>query len=243
LRAALAEVHRRGFDQLVILGDLLSYGPDVDEVLDLVADEVARGARLLYGNHEEIYLEPDSDYARHLSPMMRECAEWVRARLDPSRLREMPFERDVQLEGVWFSHANPWGDWTYLNGLGDHRRAADVLLARGFHVGVFGHTHRGKIVTMPDGTGVDEEHAHAAIWEPGEGRCLVLNAGSVGQPRNRAAQPTFLMLHHIDDAWHAQLSLLEYDVDAHVVALSQLPLSAPTRARLIAFHHARVWSQ
>jgi predicted phosphodiesterase len=240
LRAALGAIRQRGCDQLVILGDLLSYGPDVHEVLDLVAQEVARGARLLYGNHEEIYLEPDGDYAQHLSPMLRECASWVRTRLDPSRLRALPFERDLVLEGVWFSHANPWGDWTYLNGMADHRRAADVLLSRGIHVGVFGHTHRGKIVTMPEGTGVDVERPHEAVWEPSDGRCLVLNAGSVGQPRNRAAQPTFLLLDHIGDAWHAKLKLLEYDVDAHIVALSRLPLSSATRERLIAFHHPRV---
>jgi hypothetical protein len=68
-----------------------------------------------------------------------------------------------------------------------------------------------------------------------------MNAGSVGQPRNRAAEPTFLVLDSAGAAWNAKVVLLEYDVDAHIVALSKLPLSAATRARLVAFHHPRPW--
>jgi len=237
LRAALAEARRRGFDRLVLLGDLLTYGPDVDEVLDLVHAEVAAGARLLFGNHEEIYLDPDSAYARNLSPFLTTCADHVRSQLDVERLGALPFERHTRLGGVWFSHANPWNDWRYLHTTRDHEDAAKVLAHNEVRVGVFGHTHRGRLVAMPGGDGVRDDDPAPLGWtaeQPGD--CLVLNAGSVGQPRNRAARSTFLVLEGSGDSWHAELVPIVYDVVAHVDALHALPLPEAIRARLIAFH-------
>jgi len=50
LRAALAQAHKGPFDRMVFLGDLLTYGHDVDEVLDLVAEAQEKdSATLLWG--------------------------------------------------------------------------------------------------------------------------------------------------------------------------------------------------
>ena len=40
LRSALAEARRRGFDRLVIWGDLMTYGPETDELLDLYKQQL-----------------------------------------------------------------------------------------------------------------------------------------------------------------------------------------------------------
>jgi hypothetical protein len=149
----------------------------------------------------------------------------------------LPFERRSSIGGVCFAHANPWDDWRYLHGARDHEEAAEVLLARGFRVGVFGHTHRGRLVAMPGCDGVTDEDTLTRTWTAsGPDACLVLNAGSVGQPRNRASRSTLLVLDGEGDRWHAELVPIVYDVEAHVRALAALPLPDAIRARLIAFH-------
>src|SRR5437763_975600 len=55
LRAVLADLEAFGVDQIVVAGDLVGFGPSPDEVVDLL---VARGARLIRGNHEKDYVAP-----------------------------------------------------------------------------------------------------------------------------------------------------------------------------------------
>src|SRR5580765_3596669 len=58
LRAALAQARKCSLDRMVFLGDLLTYGHDVDEVLDLVAEAQEKdGATLLVGNHDRLYVD------------------------------------------------------------------------------------------------------------------------------------------------------------------------------------------
>ena len=91
------------------------------------------------------------------SPFLTTCADLVRSRLDVDRLGALPFERQTMLGGVWFSHANPWDDWRYLHTNRDHEDAAKVLGRHDVRVGVFGHTHRGRLVAMPGCQGVTDD--------------------------------------------------------------------------------------
>jgi len=56
LRAALKIVDGGGYDRLVMLGDLLTYGVDVVETLELVGERLVGGhTTLLRGNHDALY--------------------------------------------------------------------------------------------------------------------------------------------------------------------------------------------
>ena len=58
LDAALDDARAEGFDVLLILGDLLTYGVNPAETLELVHEAVARdGAILISGNHDQMYLD------------------------------------------------------------------------------------------------------------------------------------------------------------------------------------------
>ena len=56
VKAALENAKRKRTDQLIILGDILTYGLDTTEVMDMVSSVLEAGAWLLQGNHDEIYL-------------------------------------------------------------------------------------------------------------------------------------------------------------------------------------------
>ncbi|HHO51100.1 MAG TPA: metallophosphatase family protein [Deltaproteobacteria bacterium] len=228
-------------DPLVILGDLLTYGPDPCEVLELVLERVVQGAVLVLGNHDELYLDllrGETGYRDRLPAWIQASADWTLDRLDPATLRRLPFVREHVASGVLFAHANPWGDWRYLNRDEDHHEAAEVLRRRGLKIGIFGHTHRSRIVELPPGRGLGDGARRELRWRPGEAQdVLLINAGSVGQPRDRAATSTLVELQEDASGIAVRLHEVRYDVGRHLSRLSALPLSTETLDRLASFFH------
>jgi predicted phosphodiesterase len=255
LRAALAHLRRRPIDGVVFLGDLLSYGPDVDEVVDIVADEVARGARVILGNHDLLYqnlLVGQSRYRDRLPAWLKETVAHTFHRLaagDPDRLLAIPYERAIRIGPLLIAHANPFGDdpdgtpdWRYINHPEDYALAAAALTAQGAWAGLFGHTHRPRIVLWPSRRGLNDDVCPALIgYRPtAPGEALILNAGSVGQPRNLPARSTvcFVSVGEADDPVDVEIETLEYDVAGHLGAIEALPMSRAVRDRLAGFFRA-----
>ena len=56
LQWALKIADEIGYDQLILLGDLLTYGVDVVETLELVSNRLMSSSKvLLRGNHDTLY--------------------------------------------------------------------------------------------------------------------------------------------------------------------------------------------
>lgn len=262
LRAALDQVRQRPIDGLVLLGDLLTYGPDVDEVLDLVSAEIAGGATVILGNHDQMYLEllaGQAEYYDGLPSWIKESVDYTLDRLavDPGRFLTIPFERSLQLGPIYVAHANahperPDGgmDWRYVARADEFAAAAGALRGRGAWAGMFGHTHRTRIVEWPAARGLGDDNRDAIDgWQPvNEGDALVMTAGAVGQPRNAAARSTVVWMRHGDPEDPAgdsprsrcgpisvAIDTLRYDVAGHVAAVQAMPLTAGTRAELTNF--------
>lgn len=190
LTAALRLVDKRGADQLVILGDLLTYGVDVNQTLDLVMNRTEKSeVVLIRGNHDAMFedlLETGaSSYAQGLPSWIRESVMWSLDKLDSTLWKPLRFVNDWSAEGIYCSHANPWGarDWRYLSDANLCIKAADTLRSNGNVLGVFGHTHRrawvissicgqGATHVAEDGS-VDPDTVH------------IINPGALGQCRDR----------------------------------------------------------
>ncbi|HEX7489379.1 MAG TPA: metallophosphoesterase family protein, partial [Anaeromyxobacteraceae bacterium] len=52
VRACLAHAESQGAEGFAFLGDLVGYGPEPAEVVELVAEHAARGAVVVRGNHD-----------------------------------------------------------------------------------------------------------------------------------------------------------------------------------------------
>lgn len=239
LDAALAEVERLGPDRLVVLGDLLSYGPATEAILARLAEASERWpTRWVLGNHDELYdhlQKGETDYYDGLAEWVRESIGHTFDGLDVDTLRDLPWERELADEHLLFAHANPWGDWRYLNGVDAHAEAASTVVDRGFRVGVFGHTHRSRLFHMPSREGADDDHdlQRSLRWD--DAASLIVNAGSIGQPRNAQRVSTFAVIDTSSEGVRARIVELDYDVQAHLEALRTLPLSDATRRRLAAY--------
>src|SRR6186713_3242878 len=80
--AVLEAVREHGPDELVLLGDLVGYGPDPVHVIEKAAHLMADGALCIMGNHDEAV-------ALNLSNMTenaRFAVQWTRERIAPAHL-------------------------------------------------------------------------------------------------------------------------------------------------------------
>lgn len=244
--AALGLARRRGFDRLVLLGDLLTYGCEPAEVLRLAGEAVARDeAVLVLGNHDQLYLDlarGERGYYEALPDWLRESVDWTASAVAGTDLAgALPWRRRYEAGDLLFAHANPFAfrDWTYLNGPADLARAARALRGQGWTAGVFGHTHRAKVavvgpggelrVTTPAG-GEDR-----VVIPAGGDDVVVVDPGSVGQPRDAAKASTLLLVTRS----HAGLTLehahVPYDVEPYRRGIMAAALSPETRAKLLGY--------
>ena len=241
--AALREADARGFDQLILLGDLLTYGCDVSQIMATVTDVVARwDVTLLTGNHDQLYLDlscGETAYYENLPPWLQESVDWTSQHLDFRSFRALPWRNDVHLADILCAHANPhqFGDWSYLNTDDELAQAAQVLQGRNVRIGVFGHTHRAAVwrTSGRHSLPVNDLPICQTVSVDAEVPVL-MNAGSVGQPRNSQKASSFAMLSLGKAGVDLEVVPFEYDVEGHKESLRTTPsLSGATRKKLLDF--------
>jgi len=146
LEAVLRDVEKSGATRIVFLGDIIGYGMDAKECVDLVR---RHGGECVMGNHEMAFLRIRKAGNKALPPGWEKSGYFtgiVRAvetlsQGDASWIASLPFT--LKIPGAIVAHANlhePEG----FEGITDLEAAAATLaeLDRGLEkVGFFGHTH------------------------------------------------------------------------------------------------------
>ena len=220
-RQALSAARSEGFDQLILLGDLFTYGVDPAGCAELAAEAVERDrAVLIGGNHDQLYVDiatGGSDYVDGLPDWIRESVDWTWERLGRSWPRQLDWQEEWSRDGLLLAHANPfgYGDWTYLSDEPKLAQAAEILENRGYRWGVFGHLHRERSYCSPSGV---EVHV----------------VGSTGQPRDRDnPEPQWAMIDLHDGAMSLTRNKIPFDRTAHRFAIAAEPgLSDHTKEML-----------
>jgi predicted phosphodiesterase len=246
-RAALEAARASNFDRLIFLGDLLSYGCHPLEVLELAREAAsAHEAIFIKGNHDQLYIDlmrGDDSYYSGLPSWLQETAVWTHDALKGRDIESMfTWQNNVIIGDIFFSHANPFtpGDWTYLNRPEEIERAARRLKMRKQSFGVFGHTHRPKVVEF-DGSGAS--HIHQVVLDkPVKHFTLrkttnpkIIDVGAVGQPRSEDKSSKMAILTVESDEVQVEFIRLDYDFAVHAEAISRSSLSEPTRKKLLGF--------
>lgn len=242
LEAALRTTARAGYDLRVLIGDLLTYGVEVRRTLDLVADALKRDDTILIlGNHDDIYLrllEGRRDLVPPLSDWVAALIDWTLPFIPARDWSALPFRASFAMEGIYVSHANPFGpgDWSYLAQHGTNLAAADALRGMGMSCGVFGHTHRARRFVAAGCGGGDYRpfDFEERLLDPG--RTHVLNAGSVGQPRSDHPREVVMWLDVRPTGITHRFEPLDHDRDAHRRSLLGSSLPEALKRRCLSFH-------
>jgi putative phosphoesterase len=157
-------------DQILCAGDIVGYYDQPNEVCSRLREI---GAPTIRGNHDAYVtgaLQPDP-----VRSLQYQNA-WTRSVLTPENLawlESLPVQRDLRFEEatVTLRHASPWDELTYL--YPDSPRLNDLEL-RQDQILVMGHTH------------------YPLAREIGGG--MLINPGSVGQPRDRDPRASCALL-------------------------------------------------
>jgi diadenosine tetraphosphatase ApaH/serine/threonine PP2A family protein phosphatase len=194
-------------DEVLCLGDLVGYGPNPNECVDRVRD---LALTCIAGNHDwgAIGQADLSVFNRDA----RRALIWTQNQMAPSvRSFLEGLEPRLDMEGpLLLSHGSPRDPiWEYMVDVG----TATVNFRRfDFQVGLVGHSHVPTIFEMPD-PNARARLLSADLAEPLDlaGRRLILNPGSVGQPRDRDPRASYAMLD--TDAMTWTFRRVEYPVE------------------------------
>lgn len=175
LEAVLIAADRERVDQIVVLGDLVGYGPDPVACIYRIRE--AEGVCVL-GNHDQALV--DGHRVHELNALARDTILRSRDLVGEEELdylRTFAF-RHVEADGV-FSHANPLRpeEWQHLYLFHHVQWCLDRLEWR---IAFVGHTHHPGIFCRMESAAVPLTSCEVAV---GRHRYLI-NAGSVGQPRD-----------------------------------------------------------
>lgn len=205
LRAVLADIDSRGVERLICLGDIVGYGPDPLECLDMVR---RRCEWSLLGNHDYAVLYEPTNF----NAAAETSAFWTRDRFDAEADEALKTERYDFLGHlrVRIVDKTPGGDTTVLAVHGSPRRPIneyifdtdprnapekmESIFERVERLAIVGHTHvPGVFTDEPDF--YPPEELGESTYKFLDDEKAIINVGSVGQPRDGDARASYALLH------------------------------------------------
>ena len=202
LGAVLEDVRRRGIGRILFLGDAVGYGPSPNECVELLKEvcEV-----MLAGNHDRA-VTGDTPI-EYFNENARAAVLWTRGRMSPENialLRSLDIIKILEPDGLCLVHSTPRRPeaWHYIITLAD----AEVNF-RYFEqkVCLLGHSHTPFIVEK---TPAGELVLHRERVRFSVSSRYIINAGSVGQPRDRDPRAAYAVL--TPDG--AEIVRVDYDI-------------------------------
>lgn len=238
LKASLVEIRKKDVEKIIFLGDLLTYGCEINETIETLL-EVSLVIEVVFvkGNHDQIYFDMKDCKEFQYKPFPDFILESVNSTFEGLKYdlaKTFPWVDSVIINNFLFTHANAlgYGNWEYLNSDAEIIKTSKILLESGLSGGIFGHTHRPKFSIIETQSLTHEVGAVSYINT--EGACLVGNAGSVGQPRGHKA--SFLLIDFIDDDMvKMEHVFFEYDLEQHKSSILKSTLSSKTKDKLLTY--------
>ncbi len=191
LRRVLEDAGR--FDVAICVGDIVGYGPDPIECIESV---VEKGFKCVAGNHDNAVVTGD---VLSFNPYAAEAISINRLLLDEGIkvwLGRLPMRLMLSVEGIEVAvfHGSPRDPLNeYVFPIEAEIRASEFLDQTGADLLILGHTH------VP--------------YVQGSGSRMVVNPGSVGQPRDGDPRASYMVIDVEEEEVAVDHRRVEYDVD------------------------------
>jgi predicted phosphodiesterase len=200
LQAVFADIEERGITEVVCLGDVIGYGANPKECLDLVRE---RCRITLMGNHDHAVLFEPTNFNL---PAERACY-WTRRMLEEEPdtevrrarwkfLGELPIR--VKEYDVLFLHASPrrpMNEYIFPEDVFTNPQKVIANFERlDARVCFVGHTHQPGVFVDDPYFDPPNELPDSPFYEVDDER-VIINVGSVGQPRDRDARAGYVVVH------------------------------------------------
>ncbi len=229
----LEDIERRGIADIICLGDVIGYGPNPKDCLDLAND-----FRLcLLGNHEEAVLF--EVHAQGFNPRATEAVRWTARQFDMLGADKQANAKRWDLMGgmprtysgngillVHGSPSDPTREYIYTTDVRNPNKMERIFLQIE-HLCFVGHTHVPGVWTEDMTYRCPGELDFVYRITPGK---TIVNVGSVGQPRDNDNRACYVLF----DGTTVRFIKLKYDVETTVrkiYAIEKLDRSLGDRLR------------
>ncbi|MGL4943256.1 MAG: metallophosphoesterase family protein [Thermoguttaceae bacterium] len=219
LSAVLARIDTLGVDQIVCLGDVVGYGPNPLECIGLVRQRVKT---CLLGNHDQAALfDPEG-----FNSGAERAIFWTREQLEKPAssgstgcwdfLGELPrSHREGDTIFVHGSPRNPLNEYVFLDDIYDERKM-DRLFSIIPKYSFQGHTHVPGVFTESREFFSPSEIDNKFVLAD---KKLMINVGSVGQPRDNDPRACFVTV----DGSFLEFHRVEYPVEKTIAKIAAIP--------------------
>ncbi len=205
LTMVLADIEKRGIKTIYCLGDVVGYGPDPKECLDLITKKTQW---CVMGNHDyAVFYEPSNfNYAaEQASFWTREVLETEKQKQPRDKrwsfLGELPMRKtvkaklDTYLASLDFVHASPRkpiNEYIFPDDVYTNPVKVRLMFERVEHICFVGHTHLpGVFLDEPDFYLPEELGDTYPIINDEK---AIINIGSVGQPRDKDNRASYVFI-------------------------------------------------
>ena len=228
LDAVLAHIARHVVDATICLGDLVGYNAEPHACIDRVREACST---VVAGNHDRDCLNPPAPGTTRLA---RQAIDWTREQLDAERrgyLAELPAlalgARYVAAHGSYLSEIYVSG---YVTSTMLEKNLFAIAARDGWPaVAACGHTHV-PMFGWWDGSQVHESALRTPERWPRNARAVIVNPGSVGQPRDGDPRASYAVIDL--DARALRVERVAYDIEATCTANARAGLPDELSARL-----------
>jgi predicted phosphodiesterase len=227
LETCLKDARTRGYDDTLVLGDIVGYGPDPNAVIEKIRE--LKPKAIVRGNHDKVALGMNQAEGFHAAA--RAAAYWMLESLTEKNREWLvglpmgPTTIDGELE---ICHGSPFDEDAYIFDELDARHAFEAATAP---VCFYGHTHFAVVFRLVKDL--------LEIVSPGDGETALtiepharylVNPGSVGQPRDGDPRAAYAI--YDTDAKRLDLIRLTYPLEITQEKMLKVGLPDPLARRL-----------
>lgn len=201
LNKVLKKIEEEACDELLFLGDSVGYGPNPNECIYRLKEKTKI---LLAGNHDRTAVGMAD--IEHFNPYARAAVEWTRKILSNetlSFLKGLPLTKEVD-KRLFLVHSTPKepDQWHYLLNTWDADLNFPFFSEK---ICFVGHSHMPFIIEQSPGGNITIHKDCADIKKRHK---YIINAGSVGQPRDGNPDAAYVMLNKN----YVEIKRVTYDI-------------------------------
>jgi predicted phosphodiesterase len=209
LSAVLEKADEEGYDEALVLGDLVGYGATPNEIIEGLR-QLTHPTHVIRGNHDKVAAGIDNGL--NFNPTALAAARWTTATLSDENLeyvRQLPRGPLEIGPDLVICHGSVVDEDEYLLSGG---AALDSFEAQTAGLTFFGHTHIPSLFSLRDDmieVAVLEGDRIEFELEPNVR--YMINPGSVGQPRDRNPKAAYIL--YDSDRGEVELNRLDYPIE------------------------------
>jgi predicted phosphodiesterase len=209
LQKVMTDADESGADQVICLGDVIGYGPEPNEAIKIIRE---RNIPTVLGNHELCVVR--REYLALLNPV---AFQSLLINIDMISGESLAFikklETSLVMHEARFVHGFPPDSPTIYMFEPDVEYMAESFEEYDERICFAGHTHGLEFIEY-NGNSVVCSHLNRGVVRLSGEKRYIINAGSVGQPRDGDKNAKYLIWDASEDT--VEIKYVPYDIDAVV---------------------------